>query len=572
MTDEEYRAYIRDALPSLTPPMALSPPAPSMGLQGAPDFAARLSGPTSGPVGRAAEIASGHSPGDLLSLSGKAQARLGAMPPMEAPGGLQPMDTPLASVNGAPALNPGYAQVGRPMGGMGGPGPGNGLKAAFDAAQRKQLAEMGVQRELTGDLGAAQVGRTMAVSKEEQDAAAWTQEQAMAQQRINDAAHAKLQAFGERNQQLADEIASAKVDTGRWFRNKDIQTKITMGIGAIASGMLRGLQGGPNAFLDRMDGYIDQDIRAQQDEISNKKASLSARQGIYGQMLQETGDSRLAADQSRALMLQGIRADLKAKTDLYGIPEARATTELAMNGIDQRIAGAQTGIAQAAWEWAQRQAAAAAAAQAAAQREAWAHSMQIAELGLKGDELAIKRAQASGQTFEDLNKQTQSLGTALGAKDLTEGRAAVDNAKRRLQGLKPDEGLPGVGRVADARAGLRPEGINTLNPLMQAANAVAGLSDAERVSRGDWEKIKLAYQHQITGSGASEGERKMLSAAFEGARGPAEQRNAISQADDFFARREAAIKAGYDPGVVKVFEARREGIQPTLPSSVQVKR
>lgn len=111
-----------------------------------------------------------------------------------------------------------------------------------------------------------------------------------------------------------------------------------------------------------------------------------------------------------------------------------------------------------------------------------------------------------------------------------------------------------------------------LNPFSYLADAAFGLNDNERVSRGDWDKIKLAYQKQITGSGASEAEREMLTRAFEGARTPAEQRNAIAQAKDYFDRREAAIKAGYDPATVRVYEERKAALRPELPPSAKPTR
>ncbi len=178
-------------------------------------------------------------------------------------------------------------------------------------------------------------------------------------------------------------------------------------------------------------------------------------------------------------------------------------------------------------------------------------------MGQKQDEIEIKRQQASGMSPEDINKQTQQLSRDLGEKELVQGRAAVENTKRRLAGLKQDEGLPGVGPLADFREKL-------------GRVPVVGLSPEERVSRSDWDKMRLAYQVQITGSGGSEEQMKQISSAFQGARTPAEQRNTVAQVDDFFARMEAAKKAGYDPRIVKLYEQRKEGIQPSMPSSVRV--
>ncbi|HEX5130478.1 MAG TPA: hypothetical protein VFV90_12065, partial [Usitatibacter sp.] len=442
---------------------------------------------------RAEQVVTGTKPGDPLALSRKAQEELGPEQ-VASRGGLltrpAPMDTPLADVSPAPQLNPGLTQVGRPMGGGGASG-GDGLLDRFRYAQKQQLDEMGVQRELTGDLGAAQAERTEKVAGLQEQQAGQMRSDADEEKRINEDAHARVMKVVDRTEQLANEIRSAKVDSGRFMRNKDTGTKVLMHIGAIASGMLRGLQGGPNEFMNRLDGYIEQDIREQQAEIDNKKAALHANQSMVGQLLQVTGDRRVAADVARRLMYESAKTDLAAKDARYRIPEAKAGVDLAMNAIDQKIATINAEGAKNAYEVALKQAQAAAAARAAEAKRAEEQRRWDLEFGLKKEHSDIERQKAFGTTGEDFNKQTQALGKDLADKDLAEGRETTEAVKRRLMTadpktgemrLDPNKGLPGVGRVADARARLKPEGINVLNPVMQGVNAVAGLSDEERVS------------------------------------------------------------------------------------------
>lgn len=471
------------------------------------------------------------------------------------------MYAPDVDVQAAPTLDPKYGQTMRQPGGVGGGGPNIGLslRSTLEGDRRAQLHTMEQERDLTGYLGAAKAGRIMA-NASLQDVEAARQEKLIAdQQRIDAEATSKHQAFIARNEQLADEIGKMKIDPNRMMRTADANTQVGFAIGGILGGALAGLNGGPNTSLARLDKMIDRDIHAQEAEVDNKKASLGARNTVFGQMMQETGDRRLAGQQTRVMMLEAAKLKIQADADRLNIPEVRTNAELATNAIQQKIDAAKTAMDQAAYQAFLQQAQAAASARTAAEKMAWDRSMAVAELGLKKDKLTIDRMEAEAKGGETLSKQIQSLGKDMADNDLAKNRGAVDNLKQQLAAKPENQGLDGVGKMADFRSRFKPTGLNVVNPVAQLVNAAGGLSDKERVTRGDWEKVKLAYQSQITGSGASEKEREMLSAAFEGDKSPAEQRNAIKLADDFFARREAAIHSSYDPRAVSIFEQRREG-------------
>jgi hypothetical protein len=253
------------------------------------------------------------------------------------------------------------------------------------------------------------------------------------EKRINEDAHARVMKVVDRTEQLANEIRPAKVDSGRFMRNKDTGTKVLMHIGAIASGMLSGLQGGPNEFMNRLDGYIEQDIREQQAEIDNKKAALHANQSMVGQLLQVTGDRRVAADVARRLMYESAKTDLAAKSARYGIPEAKVATDLAMNAMDQKITNINAEGAKALYEAKLREAAAAAAARKAAEKEVWERSMKVLEMGQKQDEIEIKRQHELGDQRDPLGKEGRQKLAAEEAKtqqELDANLRAVDSAQK----------------------------------------------------------------------------------------------------------------------------------------------
>lgn len=492
--------------------------------------------------------------------------------------GLQPMAAPEAHVTAAPTLNPRYGQVGRSMtGGVGGTNP---LKAAWEASQKQQLRTLGEQKELEGDLGMARVGKTLAMADAEDAHGQRVQQDAMEQQKIDNAAHTRLESFLARNQQLADEIGKMKPDSSRYVRNKDTGTQIAMGIGAVVGGMLGALNGTPNEFLDRLDKLIDRDVNDQMAEIDNKKASLSARQSMFGQMLAETGDHRLAAQQTRILMYEGVKTQLKATGDRLGVPEMRANAELAANATQQKIDGLKENMAAVAWKTYLANAAAAAAAQKAAEAAAWQRAMDVARLGLEKDKVTVDLLNATkgGQKVHD--DQLRDLSKDLANPEMIQNSVAVEGAMRRLIDPKtgkidPHKGLPGVGPGADFREKLapRPSGINTISPFAWATHKTIGLDSDERVSRQDWNQLKLGYRHLITGSGGGEKELADIGSAFEGATSPEEQANAVEKLYATVNRLKETKRAGYDPAVVEEFDQKMKASPgATMPASVQVKR
>ena len=64
----------------------------------------------------------------------------------------------------------------------------------------------------------------------------------------------------------------------------------------------------------------------------------------------------------------------------------------------------------------------------------------------------------------------------------------------------------------------------------------------------------------------------MLTQAFQGAKTPAEQANAVNQLREFYAQQEARTMAGASPRAQAVFKQRLESIAPSMPTTVQTKK
>lgn len=448
----------------------------------------------------------------------------------------------------APLPAPGIPQRGGGVGG--GVNPFAGLRAQLNDARTEVMSGMDQDAELQRDMGDAKATKMAKMADLQQQQAADMVIDARAQQQADYDAQQKHKAFIERNEQLANEIGEQKIDPNRVMRNKDSAEKVTFVLGAVLGGALRGLDGGRNDTLDRLDKEIDRDISVQQDAINNKKASLAARQSLFGQMLQETGDSRVAAMQTRNLMYEAMKQDLMANAERLGIPEVKVNAEIGVRAIQARQDALREQLAATQLQSAQQQAAAAASARASAEKEAWARSMQMAELGLKKDAQAIELAKLNKGDKDEVGKEVASLGKDLADPKLAAGRAPIEALKAQLAQTPEGEGLAGIGSWAEAKRGLA-----SVATFGLAGDKLA-FNDQEKINRGNWEKLKLAYQSQITGSGASNEERKMISAAFEGAKTPAEQRAAIATADALFKQQEERRLAGASPEAVAIFKQR----------------
>lgn len=478
---------------------------------------------------------------------------------------VEPGATADTDVPAAPTLDPRYEL--RKPGMLAGPGGmsvnlGPNPKAAWDASRQKLLDDYDTDKHLQyvqGANKADQISGTAGLMEEE---ARIKQRHAELQQKADDDAARKHEAFLQRNQQLADEIAEKKTTI------EQVVGDSVGDIGMVLGGMLLARAGHMDQAMAQFNKRMDQAIQRQQMEIENKKVKLQARQSVFGQMLQETGDRRLAALATRNLMLEAAKQKLGADAERLGIPTVKTAAEQAVNKIQHDQDQLQEAINREGYQTYLANARAAAGAQAAAEAQARKrmledreYQLKVAELGVKATEAEAKRTEAGGKSNVDFENRVQSLGKEMADKDLAEGRSAVENAKRRLMGKPEDEGLPGVGPGADLRDKIapRPTGAAALNPGAWALYGAAGLDDKERVSRGDWDKVKLSYQKQITGSGASEKEREMISKAFEGAKSPAEQRAAIANADAFFQQLERRKMAAYPENVQEEFKRRLAG-------------
>lgn len=547
---------------------------------------ASIGNPTAGPLGAAAEYATsrlgiGRREGTFTRET-EGEPQHVELRPMADSG-------PVQDVRQSPTLDPSYGRAAPRASGGGMAGAGSsmgGLARSYRQAQENQFGAFNKEQDLVEHRGDLQSSRTEEMAKSQELDAARKMRDAEVKAHHDQQAAQKHEAFLQRNTELADQIGAEKIDPSKVIGDMGVGQKIMM----LIAGGLSGASGQGPQFMARLDRMVDQGVKAQIANADNKKAKLSARQSLFDRMMAESGDRKVAEAQTRLLINESVKQKMSADAERLGIPEMKVNAELMRNEIDERkINPLRVQLTGEAYRTAMAQAAAAAAAQRAAEDRAWKRGMEMAELGIKKDAQTIEIAKIDSKNKEDINAETRTLGKELADPKLAAGRAAVENSKRRL-GIAEDgtvvlgkdgkpvvdqkAGLPGVGGLADFRdkvAG-RPQGANALNPGAWVNNAIAGLNDDERVSRGDWDKMALAYQVQVTGSGGSEEQMRQIRSAFSGAKTAKEQRNAVAEADAVFRQIESRHKAGVSPAARRAFEDRLNGIAPAMPSTVTVKK
>lgn len=371
---------------------------------------------------------------------------------------------------------------------------------------------------------------------------------------------------------MADDLAKTKIDTRRLFRNADAGTQFSMWTGAVLGGFLAGVNGTSNTSLDRLEKIVDRDIRAQETELDSKKASLSARNTIFGQMLSETGDRRVAAQATRNLMLEAAKLNIKAKADELGIPEIRTQAELIAKGIEEKQQAYATKLAEDALAAYQRQVAAAAAARAAQEQRALDNALKVAELNIKGKHAEAELLKAGKDAGKEDNAAITEASKRLGDPDLVSDGALLRSMMRHIRkGDGGERSVMGFDTPSKVKMGAV-KGL-TFGLLPDSAASRVALGDEERIARQDWEQLALLFRKRTTGSGGSEQELADIRKTYEGAGSNAERLAVLDRLFEIQQKRERAATAVLNDQQKSEMDRRnaRDGATPELPSSVRLK-
>lgn len=586
LSPDEERALLVSQLSTPSIPTASADEIRARIINGAPPNEGNLLGRLAGSAARAERAATALTPIGLGRMAADAGAKaLGyspvniAKPPVIdekkpidfAPSGESkpvPMDTPAANVGPAPTLDPRYTQVGRSLGGAGGMGGGSSLKLQLDQARANQFRTLEEQKDLAGDVAMSRAGAIEARSILEEQEAERQRQAAESAYRVEQDTQARNAAYLKRTEEMAEEIGKMSVDPGRLMKSQDAKTMFAWTIGSALGGALAAVNGGPNDFLQRIDKAIDRDIDAQKTAIENKRTALSERRSVFGQMLQMTGDARLAEREHRTALYEAAKLSLKARADSLGIPEIRAQAALGINELQQRIDAMKMQNAADAWKAFQAAAAAAEAQRRAAEERAFEHALKVAELGIKGQEAEAKLLAAGKEGQKEDNQAITEASKRLGDKDLISSGELIRNMMRHI---RPDGTVMGFDTGAKARLGAA-KGLS-LGLLPEAATTKIALNDEERIARQDWDQLALIFRKATTGSGGAEKELAEIKKAYEGAGSDAERRAVLGRLEAVQNKLEAQAKAPLNDKQKVELDRRlaREGVGPQMPATVKLK-
>ncbi len=346
---------------------------------------------------------------------------------------LTPGQAPVAALPSVPSLaNLGLAGATRPMGYGGGGGGGNpfgGLAGAVNADNAEMLGTYGTQAGQTTEKGRLEAKALSDKANIENVTAARADREAQIRQE-EDAVHfARMDDWQRKSAEKVEQLGAMQVDPKRLFANADAGDRFNLMLGGAIGGVLVGTGAqSSNAFIDGVNKQIAQDIAAQEKAIDVKDRELGHRNTLLGQFEKLHGDRSLAQKQTQDAMLAATRNQLQSQADSENLPaSARNNAALMVTGIDRERVGLKTAIDKQALAAAQAQAAAAAAARAAAEKRAWDRSIQVAELGLKRDELEIK-AMAEGPGGKAAREDARHISTQLVDKGIPQASTAAQIA------------------------------------------------------------------------------------------------------------------------------------------------
>lgn len=256
-------------------------------------------------------------------------------------------------------------------------------------------------------------------------------------------------------QNLMDAYKNGKIDPDRYFNNLGTGGKIRTALGIVLGGLGSGLTGQPNAALEMLNKHIDNDIKAQEADMSKNKNLLSAN-------MDQTRDLRSAREATR-IMQRDLMADkLQEAENNSKDPIVRARAQALRNGLmlQNMQASAQLKM------WQQMQ-----SGQGMSQDPA-GKIRQLSMMGYmpKDDKAAADKELGSAQRIEKLRGDVENAANLLDSKFLAgkltpssrasavntfagilakeaEGRFNLDEAKNQMAALLPEAGdLPSTRR------------------------------------------------------------------------------------------------------------------------------
>lgn len=353
-------------------------------------------------------------------------------------------------------------------------------------------------------------------------------------------------------------------NANRWFESRgaigQIGAVLAQAMGAYAAT----LGGGRNWAQDIINGYIDRDIASQREQIEGGKAGVNnALQRLnlrFGDINQAQSALKIAMGKVADTQALAYAKSTGSKDIINSWEEQVAQNQKERVAEEQKFQAAALGKRQTTM-----QGTVVAPSAGGTRAPTTAEMSQRADLAGKIPGIAektydaeLKRQKATGGGVEPEKVRDEARNLVKDTADIVKGQAEAQAGRDLVQKYKGAEAIPGLGLKADVAAAI---------PFGLGQRAFS--NEEARNNRAVINRTVLAYQHALTGAGASDRERDMLTSSILGSKTPAELEAAIEQADAALAARRQHIESGYDPAVVD--QVRRRGsYQPkAAPPSLQ---
>jgi hypothetical protein len=261
---------------------------------------------------------------------------------------------------------------------------------------------------------------------------------------------AKFAEYQQRADTMAQDIASGKVNPNQFWESRSTGQKFGGIMAMILGGLGGGLTGsGKNAGADAINEAISRDIDAQKENINNKKSLLNYYMA-QGHNIEDA--SRLSA----ADIKDQFAGLLQANASKFAGPQAQAQAQMAIGGSKQEAAKERMALRVQASENDAR---------------SIDTRLKMMQMQMMPNQMAAEMAGRSGAVIPDnmagyidhgtYSKVPGGYARANSPKDketLDEGEIAatdVENALKRIEGLKHEWGVPGFGTSAEGAEALQ---------------------------------------------------------------------------------------------------------------------
>ena len=295
-------------------------------------------------------------------------------------------------------------------------------------------------------------------------------------------------------------------------------------LAAVLGGAAAGLRGGPNLAWQMIEKNIDDTVNGERYAAEKRMRLGLEAKGDFAQAMRLYGDLDAATLENRQRKLQSMIGIIDAQSANRGLD---ASQQQILAATRQEAENKYLMGAQQLYDMLNGK----------VEKESVELKNQPATGGGgAATKLKVLEAGAKATKYEDeilRRKKGAGAGSPAERASLNNAEAALVPLEQLLQRYKGADDIPGV----QDRSGIG-KGISAAGDFVfgNGAGTQALTSQDERINRMIVKRASLAYQHEMTGAGASNEERASLEEAFAGVKTVGELRAAVLMAKGIIAR------------------------------------